>query len=256
MIYSEVKGQKITTHQDTVVADSVNFLAMKFDFCKEWNGYSKTAVFYVPEKNISVYIVLDELTDNCVGAETYLVPFEVITEPGFNVSVFGVKDDSRITTNESFVEVIKSGLKSAQLPQNPTLSEYEQILLMSTSAKEIAQSVRNDADSGIFIGPKGDKGDKGEKGEPFTYSDFNDEQLAALKGEKGDTGATGPKGAKGDKGDKGDKGNTGSTGPQGPKGDKGDKGEPGEDYIFTEADKTEIANIVLQNFTDVAVIGQ
>ena len=247
MIYSEIKGQKIITHQDTVVADSINFLAMKFDFGEEWKGYSKTAVFYLPEKSISVYIVLDDLTDSCVGDEMYLVPFEVISTPGFYVSVFGVKEDSRITTDESFVEVIKSGFRDAQLPKNPTLSEYEQILQISTSAKEIAQSVRVDADNGVFIGPKGDKGDKGERGEAFTYSDFTDEQLISLKGEKGNTGATGPKG---------DKGDTGNIGPQGPKGDKGDKGESGDDYILTEADKNYIANIVLQNFTDVAVIGQ
>ena len=65
------------------------------------------------------------------------------------------------------------------------------------NAINAANSVREDADNGLF------KGDKGEKGD------------------KGDTGAQGPKG------DKGDKGEQGLIGPQGPKGDKGDKGEAG-----------------------------
>lgn len=47
---------------------------------------------------------------------------------------------------------------------------------------------------------------KGEKGDAFTYEDFSEEQLASLQG------------------------------PQ---------GEPGQDYVLTEDDKTEIANIVL-----------
>ena len=39
----------------------------------------------------------------------------------------------------------------------------------------------------------------------------------------------------------------GSKGSQGEKGDKGDKGENGNDYVLTSADKTEIANAVLDS---------
>lgn len=48
-------------------------------------------------------------------------------------------------------------------------------------------------------------GEKGDKGDPFTYEDFTEEQLANLKGEKG---------------------------------------EKGDSYILTEADKTEIADLI------------
>lgn len=34
------------------------------------------------------------------------------------------------------------------------------------------------------------------------------------------------------------------------------KGEPGDDYVLTESDKEEIANIVISNFTDVSEVGQ
>ncbi len=44
-------------------------------------------------------------------------------------------------------------------------------------------------------------------------------------------------------------------GPKGEKGDKGDTGEKGDDYILTEADKAEIAGIVLAEFTDVSEAG-
>ena len=75
------------------------------------------------------------------------------------------------------------------------------------------------------LGPKGDKGDQGEQGI---------QGIQGIQGEKGETGATGA---------------TGAQGEQGLKGDKGDA------YILTEADKTEIAGLVLSNFTDVSEVG-
>lgn len=51
------------------------------------------------------------------------------------------------------------------------------------------------------------------------------------KGDKGDTGAKGPQGEKGDKGD------PGATGPQGPAGD---------DYVLSETDKQEIAELAAE----------
>ena len=52
------------------------------------------------------------------------------------------------------------------------------------------------------------------------------------------------------KGPKGEKGDTGPTGPQGP------QGLQGESYVLQEQDKVEIAEMILENFTDVAVNGQ
>lgn len=43
---------------------------------------------------------------------------------------------------------------------------------------------------------------------------------------------------------------------KGEKGEPGKPGAPGKDYILTEADKTEIADIVLSNFGDVSEAGQ
>ena len=60
----------------------------------------------------------------------------------------------------------------------------------------------------------------------------------------------------GPKGDKGDQGEQGVQGIQGIQGEKGDKGDKGDAYILTEADKTEIAGLVLSNFTDVSEVGQ
>ena len=105
------------------------------------------------------------------------------------------------------------------------------------------------------------KGDKGDTGAAFTYDMFTAAQLETLKvkGDKGDKGDTGAQGIQGEKGDKGDKGDTGAQGIQGEKGDKGDKGDtgakgdtgdPGSDYVLTDADKSEIAALVLAQIPD------
>ena len=66
------------------------------------------------------------------------------------------------------------------------------------------------------------------------------DRLLALARVTGPTGPTGPSG-----GPTGPMGPQGIQGPQGEPGPKGDPGAPGEDYVLTEADKSEIANLVL-----------
>lgn len=207
-----------------VVSDSVLYERMKFTFPESWDGYTKTAVFRNGDTVLSV--ILNSDSDLCVSADECYIPHEVIKFPELTVSVFGILGDSRATTPQATIRVIKSGYGEGDEPSDPTPTEYQQLVNLATETKQIAQSVRTDADNGAF------------KGDPFTYSNFTAEQLAALKGEKGDTGAQGPQGVKGDKGDKGDTGEQGIQGVQGLKGDKGDNGytpQKGVDY-FTEED--------------------
>lgn len=125
-------------------------------------------------------------------------------------------------------------------------------------------------------GAKGDKGDKGDRGE---------QGIHGVQGAKGETGATGEKGADGTpathrwsgttlyitsasgtssanlKGDKGDKGDTGATGANGKDGytpvkgvdyfdgqpgKDGADGKDGEDYVLTNEDKQEIAEMAAE----------
>ncbi len=216
---------------DNTIADSVMFEKIGFIFPESWNGYAKTAVF--KNGGTTVSVVLDSDSILCTGENECYVPYEVIKAPEFTVSAFGISGDSRATSSQVRIKVVESGYSEGDVPPAPTPSEYEQLLSLATVTKQIAQSVRDDADNGAFKGEKGDTGPQGEKGDPFIYEDFTPEQLAALKGEKGDTGATGPQGIKGDKGDTGEQG---IQGVQGVKGDKGDKGEKGD--AFTYADFT------------------
>lgn len=65
----------------------------------------------------------------------------------------------------------------------------------------IAQSVRDDADAGKFVGPKGDKGDPGEVGP---------------RGPQGEQGIQGVRGPEGERGIQGEQGPQGPQGPAGP----------------------------------------
>ena len=217
MIYAKVKGQHISVCTDPIYSDSVNFLSLKLELSDEWNGYEVTAIFKGESgKNISA--IFNENSGFFIGDDTYLVPYEVIKVPSFTFSFIGIKADSRITTNAVKVEVFESGYGSGEVPSEPTPSQYEQLIAIYQSAEQIAESVRNDADNGVF---KGDKGDTGPQG---------------IQGEKGDTGPRGPQGIQGIKGDKGEDGKDGIDGVN---------GVDGKDYILTESDKAEIANIVL-----------
>ena len=197
------------------IADGINFDRMFFEFPKSWDGYVKTAVF---SYNNAVYsVILQQGNPLCISKNECYIPHEVLKENGFEVSVFGTLGDSRATTQTANIKVVESGYAEGQIPSEPTLSEYEQLVNLATETKLIAQSVRDDADNGAFKGEKGDKGEQGVQG------------IQGIKGEKGE------------KGDKGDRGLT---------------GEKGDSYILTEADKTEIASIMLMNFTDVSEVGQ
>ena len=106
----------------------------------------------------------------------------------------------------------------------------------------------------------------GPKGDAFTYEDFTADQLEALRGPQGIQGPQGLQGERGEQGPAGQDGYTpikgvdyfdGEKGEQGPQGEKGDTGAPGidgkdgidgapgQDYVLTEQDKQDIANLII-----------
>ena len=202
----------------TTITDSVRTEKIHFNFPESWNGYVKKALFKNGEKTVGVFLNADQTI--CTGEDECFVPHEVIKAPQFTVSVFGVSGDSRVTSEQAIIKVTESGYTKGDFPANPSPTEYEQLLNIAAETKQIAQSVRTDADNGNFKGEKGDTGPQGEKGE---------------KGEKGDTGEQGVQGIQGEKGDKGDKGAAFTYANFTPeqlaelKGEKGDNGTDGKD---------------------------
>lgn len=118
-------------------------------------------------------------------------------------------------------------------PADYVFTPVEQTTIDEIAA--IAQSVRYDADAGLFDGKPGRDGIDGKDGITPTIGDNGNWYLGDTDTGNPSRGETGPQGQRGEKGEKGDtgpagqKGDTGGTGPQGPKGDKGDDGQPGAD---------------------------
>ncbi len=160
MINAEILPNGSITVDEPIVSDSVKFEVIKFAFPSSWEGYTKTAIFR--NGDIRVDIILNCDSSLCTGVDQCYVPFEVIKPLSFEVSVFGVKGEAVATTTNANITVIKSGYAENGGAVAPTPNQYQQLIALSLETKEIAQSVRNDADNGSFKGDKGDKGDDGE----------------------------------------------------------------------------------------------
>lgn len=136
------------------------------------------------------------------------VPHEAIDNTGYvYFSVAGTGENLRLTTTKGRFfnrATVYGGEKS-----DPTPSEIDQIKLYAQQAQQSAETAQGIAED---IQERADNGD------------FN--------------GALGPQGEPGPPGPQGEQG---ATGPQGP---QGEQGPPGENYVLTEQDKKDIAEIV------------
>ena len=185
--------------ESEAISDGVKFETVKFSFPSEWSGYEKTAVF-TDNNGHQFNILLSKENPLCVGEDECYVPSEVLKKSEFFISVFGIKDDSVATTTKVRVRVIESGYALADEPIEPTPDVYQQIVNLTSETKNIAFSVRQDADNGLFKGEQGVQGEQGPRGEKGD------------RGEKGIQGIQGPRGLQGEKGDKGDTGKNGADG--------------------------------------------
>ena len=153
MIFIKVNENGSLHTFDCTVSDSVEHETVKFDFPNSWEGCTKTAVFRSGNRKLSV--ILNSGSDLCTEEDECYIPYEVIKSPEFTVSVFGILGNSRITTTPAVIRVIQSGYGEGDEPVSPTPSEYEQLIGLVNQTKEIADSVRLDADNGAFNGKDG-----------------------------------------------------------------------------------------------------
>ena len=215
-----------------VVGDSQNYLYAEFQLLSDDWQPPITALF-------DSYAVILDSNNNC------LVPWEVLKNTTFKVSAFC---GDLHTAAAAVIFVNPSGYVSGETPEPPSPDVYTQILDIATSAKNIAEGVRADADAGVFDGAPGNgldilgsvattaelpetaaQGDMWNVGaEPpydiYLFTNGAWQNQGPLKGVKGDQGPIGPMGPQGEIGPKGD---TGDVGPQGPKGDTGEPGPAG-----------------------------
>ncbi len=169
--------------------------------------------------------------ENHERAEPYIVENSQVEIPDFlleensPISAFVkvVDKNSETTVKTITIPVISRPESDDGVPPENQQTFKQQIREIMDSTKEIAQSIRDDADNGKFKGDKGDTGPVGPKGE---------------KGEQGEQGIQGEQGTRGEPGE---------TGPQGIPGADGKDGhtpEKGVDY-FTEDEKAQMVQDVV-----------
>ena len=164
-------------------------------------------------------------------------PSDYVFTPPEQTSLEEIKKDIEYLKSFQDPDAIKNAVED-YLEQNPVEAPVQsvngktgEVELTSEDVGAISQDDLQEATnealaqakaSGDFDGPQGPAGPQGEKGD---------------KGEQG---------IPGEKGDKGDKGDTGATGAQGEPGKDGADGKDGEDYVLTNEDKQEIAEMAAE----------
>lgn len=127
----------IRVDKNNPATDSVEYLEAQFIFnTDDWNGKTKTAIF---TKGTSSYTVLLDSKGVCK------VPFEVLQSnesskllgntDKISVTLVGIYDNVRITTNELKINLNYSGYSEGQEPSEPTAEMYEQILTAYADAE-------------------------------------------------------------------------------------------------------------------------
>ena len=212
-----------------LASDSRLYIAATAVFDSEWDDITARWLTFEPRTGTAITALL---TDGSSFDESLGVSLSAGT---WRVSAHGSNSAGKeIHTTPVLINVAQAGGRDGEAPPYVPPDAAGQVMAVASEAREIAASVREDADAGKFKGEKGDsatiteatatvdngtgvpsvevtlggtesaqtlgfnfknlKGAKGDKGDAFRYSDFTPEQLAALKGDKGDTGATGAAG--------------------------------------------------------------
>jgi len=213
-----------------------------------WDGLNLTATWHIPGREEPLRVAL-------LDGDAMDVPPEVTKEAKDGVFVLAglASGVQRASCNVEYLILEQAGIYGGT-DAEPTPELAAQVLQAvqdardaakdadqrATNAEDVANSVREDADNGKFIGPvcpqgpvgpQGAQGIQGEKGDTGERGPQGEQGVQGVQGEKGDTGAQGPVGKTGPVGPKGDTGPQGERGEQGPQGEVGPEGPAGKDGV-------------------------
>ena len=211
-----VRGQRLGVNVPLMADLTLNYFNVEANFDSTWDDYPHRWIHLHRNDDPTVGgdWLLDE--DNCVSSENGIN----LNAGIWNVWLHGSRSEageevSRITTVVKAITIEESGTDGGLMPSVPE-SNVEQITAIALEAKEIAESVREDADEGLLDGA--------------TFTPSVTEGVLSWSNDKGlpnpePVDITGPQGPQGPQGATGPQGPQGATGPQGPQGEKGDDGE-------------------------------
>lgn len=149
--------QRLTAVQQPVLASGdVGTVRVEYALDSYWDGYTASGTFYTGKKPEDVYE--QQLTEGaCV------IPWEVLQEDGvLYIGLRGVDAAGLIKTAAPVRYRIEKGSPiGSATAKGPTPDVYQQMLEVMRETEEIAQSVRDEADNGEFIGERGPAGPAG-----------------------------------------------------------------------------------------------
>lgn len=179
MIQLNVIGQIINPGANySIIADSIDFVQIKFNFSQEWEGLTCTAQFTQNENTYNK--LLDETSIVTMPAE--------IVQGNVEISVFGVLDGQTVlaTTKPIILPVQKSGFKSdgeVTIPSTPTLLAQ---IIANIKDFSLADSTTDDLEEGssnlYYTAQRADlKVDK-ETGKGLSTEDYTTTEKTKLAG--------------------------------------------------------------------------
>ena len=214
-----IRGQSLSVITPLMVDKTSNYFNLMATFSSEWERYPVVA--HIHKKD-----------DPEVGGDWTLVDGEVSSSEGINLTAgtweiwfSGTRYDDdlnvyRITTETQLFIVKGTGSDGGELPDIPP-SIAEQILQIAEEALDTAQSVRDDADNGVFNGATFTPHVSAEGVLSWT----NDKDLPNPES----VSIVGPAGPQGPQGE------PGAAGAQGPQGPQGPQGTPApDDYVLVQ----------------------
>lgn len=136
----KVVNQRLYLEPPETAEGTREYLKAEFSFSEEWDGMTKTAFFRGADGENHPKLLKD---DTCT------VPAEALAAPGrVGVSVSGTLGDTVITTDIKSFTILAT--LSGGAPSDPEPTVWQQILDKVDETKQIAQSVREDAEAGKF----------------------------------------------------------------------------------------------------------
>lgn len=154
--------QRLTVVQQPILASGdVGTVRVEYALDGYWEGYTPSGTFYTGAKPEDVY-------EQPLSGGSCVIPWEVLQEDGvLYIGLRGVDSEGRIKTAAPVRYRIEKGSpRGAGTSVDPSPDVYQQLLALASETREIAQSVRDDADSGKFDGAPGEDGEKGDQGNP------------------------------------------------------------------------------------------
>jgi hypothetical protein len=147
--------QRLTVVQQPILASGdVGMVRVEYELDSYWDGLTPCGTFYNGKTPEDVY-------EQPLADGACIIPWEVLTEEGvLYIGLRGVGEDGRIKTAAPVrYRMEKGSPRGANTSVEPSPDVYQQILTvageaerMAGEAEALAQSVRDDADAGLFNG--------------------------------------------------------------------------------------------------------